>query len=56
MAKDRANDNNRVSRHEESRNDYFERKFGAELANPKIDTHEDEYEDANKRLTGENLG
>lgn len=56
MANDRAYDRNRVSDYEESRSDYFERKFGAELVNPKIDTHEDEYEDANKRLTGENHG
>jgi hypothetical protein len=55
MAKDRAHDTNRVSKHDESRNDYFERKFGYELANPKADTHEDEYHDANKRLTGESL-
>jgi hypothetical protein len=56
MSKDRAHDNSRVSKHEESRSDYFERKFGYELANPKADTHEDEYNDANKRLTGENHG
>ena len=56
MADNRANNSNRVSDYEESRSDYFERKFGAELMNPKIDTHEDEYEDANKRLTGENHG
>lgn len=53
MAKDRSHDNNRVSDYEESRSEYFERKFGYELLNPKKDTHEDEYEDANKRLTGE---
>lgn len=54
MAKDRSHDSTRVSHHEEDRNEYFQRKFGYELAHPQPDTHEAEYEDANKRLTGEN--
>ena len=48
--KDRANDSGRVSKHEESRDDYFGRKFGYELAHPQVDTHEAEYDEANKRL------
>lgn len=53
MAKDRSKDNARKSNYAETRTDYFERKFGYDLANPKIDTHESEYEDANKDLAGE---
>jgi hypothetical protein len=48
--KDRANDSGRASNHEEDRSDYFTRKFGYELANPQLDTHEAEYDAANKRL------
>jgi hypothetical protein len=54
MSKDRAHDENRVPDYEESRNEYFERKFGAELAYPQPDTHEEEREAANKRLPEEN--
>jgi hypothetical protein len=31
-------------------NEYFEKKFGYELANPQPDTHEAEYEEANRNL------
>jgi hypothetical protein len=51
MANDRAHNTNRVSHHEEDRNDYFTRKFGYELANPQVDTHEQEREEADKRLS-----
>lgn len=50
MAKDRSHDSHRVSQHEEDRNEYFQRKFGYELANPQPDTHEAEYEEANRHL------
>jgi hypothetical protein len=50
MPKDRANDPKRVSDYQESRQDYMERKFGYELAHPQPDTHEAEYEDANRHL------
>jgi hypothetical protein len=51
MAKDRASDSNRVANYEEERNDYFQRKFGYDLANPQANTHESEYEEADKRLS-----
>jgi len=51
MAQDRAHDTSRVSHHEENRNEYFQRKFGYELANPQPDTHEAEYQEADKRLS-----
>ena len=50
MPKDRAKNTNRVSDYEETRNEYFEKKFGYELANPQPDTHEAEYEEANRNL------
>jgi hypothetical protein len=51
MTKDRSHDSKRVSHHEEDRNDYFQRKFGYELANPQPDTYEQEREEADKRLS-----
>jgi hypothetical protein len=51
VSKDRAHDSKRVSHHEEDRNEYFQGKFGYELANPQPDTHEAEYDAANKRLS-----
>jgi hypothetical protein len=53
MADDRANDPHRVSEHEEDRQDYFSRKFGYELANPKPDTYEDEKEAAGRKMKEE---
>lgn len=50
MAKDRAHDTHRVPDYEEDRNEYFQRKFGYELAHPQPDTHEAEYEEANRHL------
>lgn len=51
MAHDRAHNSNRVSHHEEDRNEYFQRKFGYELAHPQPDTYEQEREEADKRLS-----
>ena len=48
--KDRANDSGRVSKHEESRDDYFGRKFGYELAHPPEDTYEQERAAAEERM------
>jgi hypothetical protein len=54
MAKDRSQDTNRVSKHEESREDYFGRKFGYELANPKADNYEDQKQAAGRKMAEEN--
>lgn len=54
MADDRAHDSNRVSHHEEERDDYFTRKFGYELAHPQPNTYEDEKEAFGKTMAEEN--
>jgi len=54
MPKDRARDVSRVSRHEEDRHDYFTRKFGYELAHPRVDTYEDEKEAFGKTMKEDN--
>jgi hypothetical protein len=53
MPKDRARDTKRISKHEESRDDYFGRKFGYELAYPKADTYEAEKEAADQKMAKE---
>jgi len=50
MAKDRARDPHRQANIEWTKQDRMEQKYGYELANPEPDTHEAEYDAANKRL------